>query len=96
MLGDTARYLKALVANTQGSLRFSGIKMHAASHHQAYLFPGGQPLQKLAAQLVTEDAGLAKAALQGLLILPAGVRAPPRGLEDIVDDPYNIFPQAGV
>lgn len=33
------------------------------SHHQAYLFPGGQPLQELTAQLVTQDAGLAQAAL---------------------------------
>lgn len=66
------------------------------SHHQAYLFPGGQPLQELTAQLVAQDAGLAQAALKGLLIFLAGVRAPPRGLEDIVDDTHDILPQAAV
>lgn len=66
------------------------------SHHKAYLFPGGQPLQELTAQLVAQDAGLAQTALQGLLILLAGVWAPPGGLEDIVDDAHDIFPQAAV
>lgn len=66
------------------------------SHHKANLFPGGQPLQELTAQLVAQDAGLAQATLQGLLILLAGVRAPPRGLKDVVDDAHNVLPQAAV
>lgn len=66
------------------------------SHHQAYLFPGGQPFQEFTAQLVAQDAGLAQAALQGLLILLAGVWAPPRCLEDVVDNAHNILPQAAV
>lgn len=72
--------------NTRGSI----------SHHQANLFPGGQPLQKLTSQLETQDAGLAQAALQGLLIFLAGVRAPPRSLEYIVDDAHDILPKAAV
>jgi len=66
------------------------------SHHQAYLLPGGQPLQELAAQLVAQDAGLTQAALQGLLVLLAGVRAAPRRLEDVVDDAHDVLPQAAV
>lgn len=70
--------------------------MHAASHHQAYLLPGGQPLQELTAQLVAQDTGLAQAALQGFLVFLAGVWAPPRGLKDVVDDAHDILPQAAV
>ena len=66
------------------------------SHHKANLLPGGQPLQELTAQLVAQDAGLAQAALQGLLIFLAGVRAPPRGLKNVVDDTHDILPQAAV
>lgn len=66
------------------------------SHHKAYFLPGGQPLQELAAQLVAQDTGLAQATFQSLLILLAGVRAAPRGLEDVVDDAYNVLPQAAV
>lgn len=65
-------------------------------HHKADLLPGGQPLQKLTSQLETQDAGLAQAALQGLLIFLAGVGAPPRSLEYIVDDAHDILPQAAV
>ena len=66
------------------------------SHHQADLLTGRQPLQELAAQLVAQDAGLTQAALQGLLVLLAGVRAPPRRLEDVVDDAHDVLPQAAV
>lgn len=69
---------------------------YCTSHHKADLFPGGQPLQELTAQLVAQDAGLAQATFQGLLILLAGVRATPRGLEDVVDDAHNILSQAAV
>lgn len=69
---------------------------YRTSHHKANLFPGGQSLQELTAQLVAQDAGLAQATLQGLLILLAGVRAPPRCLEDVVDDAHNVLPQAAV
>lgn len=66
------------------------------SHHKADLFPGGQPLQELTAQLVAQNAGLAQATFQGLLILLAGVRATPWGLEDVVDDAHDILSQAAV
>lgn len=39
---------------------------------------------------------MAQATFQGLLILLAGVRAAPRGLEDVVDDAHNVFPEAAV
>lgn len=61
------------------------------SHHQAYLLPGGQPLQKFTSQLEAQNAWLTQAALQRLLILLACVWAPPWSLENIVDNAHDIL-----
>ena len=62
------------------------------SHNQPYLLSWGESLQELKAQLVAQDAGLAQAALWGLLVLLTGVGAAPGGLEDVVDDAHHVFP----
>lgn len=60
------------------------------TNHQVDLLLWSEPLEQLTGQLVAQDAGLAQAALQLLLLLVAAVGASPGRLEDIVDDVHYV------
>lgn len=66
------------------------------SHHQSNLLTRRQSPQQIAGQLVAEDAGLAQAALQSLLVLLTGVRAAPRSLKHAVDDAHHVPTQTAL